>query len=105
MPQFSVHRNKNPKTKGAYPYLVDVQSDLLRDLRTRVVVPLTKYTAIEKKAIKALTPLVEIDGHKYVMMIPQLAGILSSELGAEVCSFAQHRSEIIAALDFLATGI
>ena len=29
MPQFAVYRNKNPKTKGEIPYLLDIQSDLL----------------------------------------------------------------------------
>ena len=40
MPQFTVHRNPNPGSKAAYPLLLDVQSDLLADLGTRVVVPL-----------------------------------------------------------------
>ena len=39
MPQFSVHRNPNPDTRAAYPLLLDVQSDLIAGLRTRVVVP------------------------------------------------------------------
>ena len=44
MPQFSVYKNKNPKTRSSYPYLVDVQSDLLSDIGTRVIVPLVKRT-------------------------------------------------------------
>lgn len=105
MPQFSVHKNKNPKTRNAYPYLVDIQSDLLRDLHTRVVVPLARYTAVEKKPIKNLTPVVEIDGQKFVLLVPQLAGISITELGTEVSSIAPHRNEVVAALDFLVTGI
>jgi toxin CcdB len=48
MSQFTVHKNKNPKSKSAFPYLLDVQSDLLADLQTRVVVPLAKLTALRK---------------------------------------------------------
>lgn len=44
MVQFTVHRNKNARAKTAYHYLVDVQSELLTNLQTRVVVPLTKLT-------------------------------------------------------------
>lgn len=103
--QFSVHKNKNPKTRAAYPYLVNVQSDLLQDLRTRVVVPLVKQTTIGKKPIKDLTPVVQIDSQKYLMLIPQLAGIAASELGPEVATVANHRDAIVAAVDFLITGI
>jgi toxin CcdB len=105
MAQFSVHKNKNPKSKTAYPYLVDVQSDLLSDLQTRVVVPLAKLTALRKKPIRDLTPVVEIDGGKYLLLIPQLAGISMSELGQPVGTIAGHRDEVVAALDFLITGI
>ncbi len=105
MAQFSVHKNKNPRTRGAFPFLVNVQSDLLRDLRTRVVVPLVKQTTIGKRPLKDLTPIIDVEGHKYVMLTPQLAGIAASELGAEVGSVASSRNAIIAALDFLVTGI
>lgn len=105
MPQFSVYKNKNARTKAAYPYLVDVQSDLLEPLQTRVVVPLAKLTALRKKPIRDLTPVIDIDGQKYLLLIPQLAGVARSELGSPVASVSAHRNEIIAALDFLITGI
>jgi toxin CcdB len=105
MPQFSVYKNKNPKTRSSYPYLVDVQSDLLSDIGTRVVVPLLKRTATTKKAVKNLMPVVSVDGQQFIMVVPLLAGIASGELGTAVASVSQHRGEVIAALDFLITGI
>ena len=42
MPQFAVHKNTNVATKAAVPFLLDVQSDLVAELGTRVVVPLTR---------------------------------------------------------------
>lgn len=42
MPQFDVYRNRNPRSRRSIPYLLDVQSDLLTALSTRVVVPLIK---------------------------------------------------------------
>lgn len=105
MPQFSVYKNKNARTKAAYPYLVDVQSDLLEPLQTRVVVPLAKLTALRKKPIRDLTPVIDIDGQKYLLLTPQLAGVAKSELGLPVASAVARRDEIVAALDFLITGI
>jgi toxin CcdB len=105
MPQFSVHKNKNPKSRSTYPYLIDVQSDLLSDLGTRVVVPLIKRSALTKKPIKNLMPAVRVDGQEFIMMVPQLAGIAAKELGTPVASAAEHRGEVVAALDFLITGI
>ena len=44
MAQFNVYRNLNATTKSVTPYLLDVQSNLLSDLVTRVVVPLRLVT-------------------------------------------------------------
>lgn len=105
MAQFEIHKNKNPRTKAVYPYLVDVQSDLLRDLQTRVVVPLTRASAIAKRPIRDLTPMVDVDGQKFAMLIPQMAGIARMELGQSVGTLGGYRDEIVAAIDFLITGI
>ena len=105
MGQFSVFRNKNPRSKTVFPFLVDVQSDLLDDLQTRVVIPLTKAPELAKKPISTLSPLVEVHGHKYVLLTPQLAGISRSDLGAEVTTISKHCDAVIAALDCLITGI
>jgi toxin CcdB len=104
MAQFTVYKNKNPRSKTTYPLLVDAQADLLNELQTRLVVPLTKAPALTKKPIARLTPSIDIDGERYLLMTPQLAGIARSELGAVVGSVADQRGAIIAALDLLITG-
>lgn len=104
MAQFTVYRNKNPRSKTTYPLLVDAQAELLNDLQTRLVIPLTKAAALTKKPIARLTPSIDIDGERYLLVTPQLAGIARSELGAPVGSVADQRSAIIAALDLLITG-
>lgn len=105
MPQFSVYRNPNPDTKAAFPLLLDVQSDLIADLGTRVVIPLAPATTIKGKLIKTLIPVFDVDGKAYAMLTPQLAGISKKQVGAKVTDLAEHRDEIIAALDLLITGI
>lgn len=73
MAQFTVYRNKDSRTKTAFPLLVDVQSNLLEALQTRVVVPLTKVAALTKKPLTQLTPVLSFDGEDYLLMTPQLA--------------------------------
>lgn len=104
MPQFTLYRNPNPKTKAATPYLLDVQTDLLSELGTRVVIPIFKRKNLGIKPLTRLTPEVEIQGEKHVLMTPQLAGVSTKELGPAAGTLWQHRAEIIAALDLLITG-
>ena len=105
MPQFRVHRNMNPQTKSAYPLLLDVQSDLIAELNTRVVVPLCPASVMKGKLIRTLMPAFEIDGAEYAMLTPQLAGVSRKHIGSKTADLSQHRDEIIAALDLLITGI
>lgn len=105
MAQFTVCRNKNPQTRSAVPYLLDVQNDLLDDLETRVVVPLCPISAMKGQTLRTLMPALEIEGERFVMLTPQMAGIPKSELGAPVTRVEQYRFEIIAAIDFLLTGV
>ncbi len=103
MAQFDVYTNPNPATKRAIPYLLDVQADLLDDLATRVVVPLYATTAATKAA-QHLNPRFQVKRTTVIMSTAELAGVPLAALGERVGSFQQHRSEIIAALDFLLSG-
>jgi toxin CcdB len=63
--QFSVYRNKNRRTKATFPFLVDVQSDLLEPLNTRVVILMTKTPALTRKPVSHLYRIV-IDGRSHL---------------------------------------
>jgi toxin CcdB len=102
--QFSVYKNKNARTRSAFPLLVDVQSDLLESLNTRVVIPMTKAVALTKKPVSHLTPEVSFSGDRYVLMTPQLAGVVRAELGPLAGTLVNERQTILAAMDFLLTG-
>ena len=105
MPQFVVYKNRNAATRGRFPLLLDVQSDLLEPLSTRVVVPLSPVAAARDVVMKQLAPVLTFDGKQYVMLTPQLAGISTRELGQPIGSLVEERVTIIAALDLLITGI
>jgi toxin CcdB len=105
MPQFMVFRNKNPQTRSTIPFLLDVQNSLFDDLETRVVVPLCPVSALKGRILRTLMPILEIEGTSFAMLTPQMAGIPKGELGAQVTRVEQYRFEIIAAIDFLLTGV
>lgn len=84
MSQFTVFRNKNPQSLSAVPFLLDIQNDLLSDLETRVVIPLSPVSDLKGKTLGQLMPVLEIEGERFVMLTPQMAGIPKSELGAPV---------------------
>lgn len=102
MAQFDVHRNAG----GAHPpYLLVVQSDLLRDLDTVVVVPLIPAALLADRPIRGLYPVFTIEGTSLVMLTAQAAGVSPALLGERVTSLAEHHHDIIGALDILITGV
>ncbi len=105
MAQFDVHKNGNPSSKRRIPFLLDVQTDLLGSLLTRVVVPLAKPEVLDGKVASRLNPSFEIDGVRVVMLTPELAGVKTEALGPKVTNLSSSRAEIIAALDIVFTGI
>jgi toxin CcdB len=105
MPQFAVYKNRNESTRARFPLLLDVQSDLLEPLETRVVVPLSPALTARSRAMRVLTPNISVAGKEYLMITPQLAGISVRDLGTLVDSVPSERGKIIGALDLLITGI
>ena len=105
MAQFDLYRNPNPTTRARIPYLLDVQSDLLDSLATRVVVPLCKPVVLKGKLAERLNPAFEVDGRKLCMLTPELAGLPVKAMGAPIGNLTGERAAIIAALDLLITGI
>jgi toxin CcdB len=104
MSQFAVYLNKNLRSRWVFPMLVDVQSELLQDLETRVVIPLSKRRAFASFPLGVLMPTVELEDETYVLMTPELAGMSRAELGARIGSVASHCRAIAAALDLLHRG-
>ena len=104
MPQFDVYRNQNPGSSEQFPFLVDVQADLLEELGTRVVVPLARSAELTGFPAQYLMPIIAFLGHSYSLLTPQLAGVLRGELGEQAGSLAHEERLISMALGFLLTG-
>jgi toxin CcdB len=101
MAQFDVHRFA-PRGAG-FAYVVDLQSDLLERLGTRAVAPL--YPLKGGKPMLRLNPVFEIDGQGHYLAVQEIAALRMKSLGPKVASLREHRPAIIAALDFLITGV
>lgn len=105
MAQFKAYENPNKATRKTYPYLLDIQSNLLDELRTTVVIPLSPASLAGKAAITKLCPILKIEGKNYVALTQQMAGVDRKILGKEAGDLSRYRSEIIAALNFVISGI
>ena len=103
MARFDLYTNPSAKSNARSPYLLDVQSDHLGDLMSRVVIPLTRVagTYTPAKVAQDLSPLIEIDGEQFVLETPFLAAVRTSELGRAIGTLKAERDRIGAALDRL----
>ena len=104
MAQFDVYENADVEGRDDIPYLLDVQSDLLDSLATRVVVPLVAKRVAGQPAAR-LNPQFRIQNRAVVMSTPELAGIPKIRLSKKITNLAAKRDEIIGALDIVFTGI
>jgi len=98
MARFDVFKNED-----AAGYLLDVQSDLLSDLNTRVVVPLLSQSFAPFPA-QRLNPVFRIEGQELVMATQYMAAVPAGELRSGVGSLAEKQDEISTALDMLFLG-
>jgi len=98
MARFDIFENND----GA-GYLLDVQSDLLSGLNTRVVVPLLPKSSAPFPA-QGLNPVFTVDGQELVMVTQYMAAVPEGELRFGTGSLAEQQDEISAALDMLFLG-
>ncbi|MGF6767624.1 toxin CcdB [Paraburkholderia sp. GAS199] len=103
MARFDFYKNPSSRSRAKSPYLLDVQSDHLGELLSRVVIPLThvagNYTS--GKVAQDLAPIIEIGGEKFVLETPFLAAIKTSDLGLATGTLKSEQGRIAAALDRL----
>ena len=90
----------NPDGPG---WLLDLQSDLLDGMATRVVAPVMPADAAPRPAAR-LNPVVQVEGVDAVLVAQFLAAVPASILGAPVGSLAAERDAVTASLDMLFHG-
>ena len=84
--------------------VIDCQSDLLKSIETRFVVPLVPR-ALAPVVARRLNPVFQIESEEYVMLTQAAAAVRRRERGTIVVSLAERAFEITGALDVLLTGV
>ena len=98
MARFDVYRMAT-----AQGFLLDVQTDLLSELSTRVVVPLLPLTNAPLPA-QRLNPVFDIENLEVLMATQFLAAVPESEFKEVVGNLEGFQNEISVALDMLFSG-
>ncbi|MCG6859409.1 MAG: CcdB family protein [Salaquimonas sp.] len=89
----------NPVESGL---LLDVQSDILADYSTRVVVPLVPKSGDD--AAYRLNPVFEIGEREWVMYTQHLSAVPGAALKNKIANMTPEHDRIVAALDMLFHG-
>jgi CcdB protein. len=98
MARFWVYRLKSEDQLA-----IDLQSNFLDDLPSRVMAPL--YPGADLPWVMArLTPRFTVDGKVFVMATQRMSSIPVSEIGPAIADLSHKADEITAATDFLFQG-
>lgn len=104
MARFDVYANPGNHA-ATTPYLLDVQSDLLDGLDTRMVIPLRSLETFPKvKLSTRLTPILRVQGQDLLLETPKMGAVPQRVLKTPVTSLAGDQTQISAAMDFLLQG-
>jgi toxin CcdB len=97
MARFDVYKSGN-----ARGLLLDIQSDLLDEFGSRVIVPL--LPAEDMQSVSRLHPVFVINDERYIMSTHLIFAIPVDRLGAKIGSLAQKDLVITSAVDTLLSG-
>lgn len=103
--QFTVYRSRG--RNAAFPFVIDVTSDIIGEINRRIVIPLTPIERFSRiRPPERLNPiLLLVDGKEYVLMTHETATVPVNALGTKFCDASAHRTLIKGALDFMLDGI
>jgi toxin CcdB len=103
--QYDVHHNPGPRLHDRYPCVVDVQSDLLGSLATRMVAPLAVTTLAAHDLPRQLCPVIAVKGKNLMLVAFEAAPLGRRPLKNKVVSVKHRASDIIAAMDAVVSGV
>lgn len=103
--QYDVYPNPSPRMRDSYPFVVDIQSDLLKALATRMVVPLAVTTLPATSLPRRLCPVLVVQGQNLMMVPFEAAPLDKRHFKGKVCSVQEHANDIVAAMDAVMRGV
>jgi toxin CcdB len=78
MNQFTLFKNEDKATRKTYPYFLNVQSDLLDDLNSRMVIPFSSISSVKNINAKKLCPIIMIEDKQFVLLPHQMTAVPAS---------------------------
>ena len=91
--------------RDEYPFIVDIQSDLLSNLATRMVVPLAVSQLLPAELPHRLCPIFVVRDQSVMLQAFEAAPLPRQLLKTKVASLKDRADEIIAAMDAVLSGI
>lgn len=104
MAQFDICRNTKSGTRSDVPFLLDIQSESMSVLNTRLVIPLRKALETSSRSVKLIHISLSVGTEDYIAFVSEMSAVPTAHLGAIEASAVSHRTELIAAIDLLVTG-
>jgi toxin CcdB len=105
MAQFDVYVNPTPAARAGFPYLVELQNAQLRDLPTRLVMPLQRLARPPAGLPRRLVQTVTIAGEALYLAAHQSAAMPARLLRKPIANLAAERSSVLDALDAVISGV
>jgi toxin CcdB len=103
--QFDVYPNPSPRMRDQYPFVVDIQSNLLAGLPSRMVVPLAISQLAASDLPHRLCPVFQIKSTRVVLIPFESAPLDKRLLKRKIVSLSDQAHSVIAALDAVTSGI
>lgn len=97
--QYEVYPNLSPRMQDGCPFVVDIQSDLLKALATRMVVPLAVTSLSATSLPRRLCPVVVAQGQRLMLVPFESAPLDKRHVKAKVSSVRKYADDIVAATD------
>ena len=103
--QYDVYPNPSPRMRDSYPFVVDIQNDLLKALATRMVVPFA-VTALDTASLpRRLCPVLMVQGQRLMLVPFEAAPLDKRYLKKNVGTVRERAHEIVDAMDAVMSGI
>lgn len=104
MAQYDVYLNPSATAAQGIPFVVVIQSDLLDELSTRLVVPLATLD-FAGKVPRALCPAISVKGQKLNALAHYAAPLPARLLRHPVANVSAQASDLVAAMDAVLSGL
>jgi toxin CcdB len=89
--------------RGRRVIVVELQSEFLDHLQTRVVAPVETLPVLS--SVGRLNPILRVGSERYVLVTQEMVSVRESDMGPAIGNVGGQRDEIVAAIDLLVTGI